>query len=332
MLHITISRNICKDFIIPMDINDMAVPVTIVMKSVKRTACNANIVFYLSEKGNVFMKKTINILFSFILVSILLLSSGCINLEYDFKDYGDGVELVKCNLNKSVVTVPAEHNGKPVVKIGYQAFAWKKLIKQIILPESVTEIDTMAFWFTTRLEDIQFGGLKRMESNLFPGCDKLTSLTLPISLETIESDCLSDLENLAEIFVSEQSETFTAVDGVLYSKDMTCLVAYPCAKSGETFDVPQAVIRIGERAFSGCENLKTIKLSDGLLRIEERAFIWCSYLENINIPKGVMIIEDDAFFGTPWLNKQPDDRYPGRLHEHYGKGYIKTSEEMSSEY
>ncbi|WP_044329502.1 leucine-rich repeat domain-containing protein, partial [Metamycoplasma hominis] len=62
------------------------------------------------------------------------------------------------------------------------------------------------------------------------------------------------------------------------------------------------VKEIGERAFSGCENLKEVILNKGLEKIGARAF-YDTKIEFITIPGSVKEIGESAFFGCWNLKK-----------------------------
>ena len=55
-------------------------------------------------------------------------------------------------------------------------------------------------------------------------------------------------------------------------------------------------VSIGDMAFSGCRNLKRIKLSKTLKTIGREAFSYCEKLIRPEIPAGVTCIDEDAFF------------------------------------
>lgn len=72
--------------------------------------------------------------------------------------------------------------------------------------------------------------------------------------------CLSsfafyDCTALTEITVEEGNSDYTAVDGVLFSKDMTTLHTYPAKKAGSNYVIPATVTSIGSGAFLHCSIL-----------------------------------------------------------------------------
>ena len=67
--------------------------------------------------------------------------------------------------------------------------------------------------------------------------------------------------------------------------------------------IPDSVISIGWRAFSGCSNLKEIHIPDSVISIGWRAFQECSNLTEIYIPDSVTIIGNEAFLGCESLQK-----------------------------
>ena len=65
--------------------------------------------------------------------------------------------------------------------------------------------------------------------------------------------------------------------------------------SGGNVVVPEGVTRIGDRAFSGCENLQSITLPEGVTSIGDWAFYNCKSLQSITLPEGVTSIGNGAF-------------------------------------
>ena len=76
------------------------------------------------------------------------------------------------------------------------------------------------------------------------------TVTIPATIEYISaSGPFAVCPHLKEIKVDSKSEYFTAVDGVLYTKDMTEIVAFPSKHSNATYTVPEGVKKVRGAAF-----------------------------------------------------------------------------------
>jgi len=65
-----------------------------------------------------------------------------------------------------------------------------------------------------------------------------------------------------------------SLDGVLYSKDRTALVAYP-NRHNSSYSVLDSVTRIGSGAFKGCSGLTSVTILDSVTEIGWDAFKGC---------------------------------------------------------
>lgn len=67
----------------------------------------------------------------------------------------------------------------------------------------------------------------------------------------------------------------------------------------ESISLPASVISIGDEAFAGCVNLKSLAIANdeksSLMSIGNKAFYWCKSLADISIPQNVCFIGADAF-------------------------------------
>ena len=121
--------------------------------------------------------------------------------------------------------------------------------------------------------------------------DMITEVVIKQGVTSIGSFAFRDCYNLESINVPADNNTYSSENGVLFNKNKTELLIYPAAKTNTSYTVPSSVVRIGEWAFSDCENLESISLPEGLTTIGAAAFVGCG-LKSITIPSSVVEIED----------------------------------------
>ena len=94
-----------------------------------------------------------------------------------------------------------------------------------------------------------------MPSRGFVGCEALTELTLPASIQNCgvsnTVNAFTDCVNLQNIFVADGSLYFKSVDGVLFDKNGTNLRCYPEGRTAESYRIPEGTVRVGGNAFAG---------------------------------------------------------------------------------
>lgn len=124
--------------------------------------------------------------------------------------------------------------------------------------------------------------------------EKITSVTIGKNMEMICDRPFSVCTSLRSINVHPENEYYCSVDGVLFNKTKTKLIEYPPEKSGVSYKVPDSVVEIGKGAFSYCERLTDIEMSDTVTEWGESVF-YRTGLQSIKVPKGITVIPADAF-------------------------------------
>lgn len=126
-------------------------------------------------------------------------------------------------------------------------------------------------------------------------CEAIKSLVLPSDMQWFDGYYNYQLEALEEYIVDDSSQFLTCIDGVLFTKDMKTLLAYPRNKSCTEYTIPNGVVSIGENAFAGNCHLEVVTFSDDVVWICGDAFSGCSALNTINLNNALSCIEDRAF-------------------------------------
>ena len=150
-----------------------------------------------------------------------------------------------------------------VTEIGDSAFSSCRSLKSIGIPTGVTRISQNLFFGCEALESIELHDrIEKIDFGAFCGCSSITEIYLPASVEFIGERAFSLMENLEKIKVSEDNYDYVTIDGNLYTKNKKTLLQYAPKNERESYTVPEGVKMIGEHAFAGSLNLKSITLPD----------------------------------------------------------------------
>lgn len=155
---------------------------------------------------------------------------------------------------------------RPIIKdgttvISSSAFENSKAI-QVVLPDSVTEIDYYAFKGAKNLRRVIFGsGLRTIGDHAFDGCSSLIGADIPSKVSSIGSYAFYECKNL------------------------------------ETVILPTSIGKVNKYTFAYCDSLKNVVVPRNVVSIGENAFA-CKNLQNIFVWRATTQI--DAFWlGIP---------------------------------
>jgi len=189
-----------------------------------------------------------------------------------------------------------------VTTIGGGAFFGCSSLKSITIPASVTSIESQVFYGCSSLESITIPtSVTSIGQMTFSGCSSLESITIPTSVTEIGIEAFIGCQSLKEINVDDKNTAYSSKDGVLFNKEITCIIACPGAKTN--YSIPTSVTTIGLAAFAFCSSLKSITIPASVTGIMVSAFYGCSSLKSITIPASVTEIGDQAFKGCSSLEE-----------------------------
>lgn len=194
------------------------------------------------------------------------------------------------------LVIPAEIEGLPVKEIGGSAFAWNEQIREVVLPDTITNIGFCAFNGCEMLEKINVPEcLVNLGGYAFANC---TALQGPLVLVDVESSYTfgSIFDNIPAAHISCYK---TLEDGTL-------MLEFLCDPSEEIV-IPEVVneIAVTQIGWSAAENIETVKritLPETITEIWSNAFQGCTALEQINLPAGLKSLGSYVFENCPALN------------------------------
>lgn len=277
----------------------------------------SDIVSSIIAGGTVNKNKKFIVSISCVVISTLLPLLIFINPIIFYESYEDGysVRFYATGLtNSKTITIPEEHNGKPVLGVRGDAFANISSLEEVNLPDTIKEIRGKAFKNDKKLANIKLPeNLTFLGGGAFKNCKSLKSITIPKGVTEINGETFvncSSLENvvLHDNITSIHGETFikcTLLKEINLPSKITEIRGntFQYCSSLKRIDIPTGVIRIGGHAFEGCSDLEEVNLPSTLKEIGSSAFRECSSLYQITIPKGTTVIANNAFKDSPTSKK-----------------------------
>lgn len=159
------------------------------------------------------------------------------SFEYD----GDAVytndkkRLVYCMSQETSFTIP-----EGVEIIGEMAFRGKKALKNVIIANSVKEIEHDAFYDCDELDNVYVpAGVKVVRSYAFAECDKLKKVTFAGTPEKVGRHTFDDCDQLHDIIVPVGSSKFFRKELHFIDGDTDYLVLEDPKKKAEKKDVAE---------------------------------------------------------------------------------------------
>ena len=254
------------------------------------------------------------------------------DIYYDFNGSEATVTFFEKNNNQNAytgaVTIPATvtHEGTTydVTSIGWWAFANCQGLTSVSIPNSVTSIESSAFVWCSGLTSINIpSSVKSIGSYAFSKCKGLTSVAIPEGVDSIarwafyECDALTSVSLPASLkSVGEHAfhgcESLTKAEYV--SLESLCSIdfqwlgnplyyahhLYIAGTEVTNLVIPAGVKKVGNYAFHGGSNLKSIDFGSTVETIGAWAFAGCYGITSntCTIPNCVKEIEDCAFYNT----------------------------------
>ena len=237
-----------------------------------------------------------------------------------------------------LISVEFEPNSqlKTIRKFSFHGTA----ITSVVIPDSVTNIEAMAFEACFSLKNVEFSELlttigdyafafcESLESidipssvveigeHAFYRCASLKSIKIPASVTNIGNYAFAKSSSLITISVDENNPNYKTIDGNLYSKDETTLMLYATGQKDKEFTVPDHVITISDGAFARAKYLESIIIPESVIAIDDSGYIskdytqkYCGAFENctalvrVEIKGATDTIGDQAFAGCVNLSE-----------------------------
>ena len=209
------------------------------------------------------------------------------------------------NKNPYDIDIPETLDKYTVTGIGNYAFHYLPALTNVTIPQGITSVGDYAFSDCDGLISATIEEGVPTGTNMFNGCDNLTTVKLPESLTTIADGSFANCSALNHVTIPDNvtkigTSAFSLCNGlsdITLGRGLTTIgdFAFKNCDSLETIQLPSDLEKIGEEAFRECDILKSITLPDSVTDIGEAAFSTCPELESITIPENVTTIKSGTF-------------------------------------
>ena len=154
--------------------------------------------------------------------------------------------------------------------IAHNLYVNNNLVTNLVIPETVTEIKTFAFYFATCLISVDIpNSVTSIGNSAFKYCSELTSVTIGNSVTSIGFNAFSGCNGLTSITIPN---SVTSIGGWAF---------YDC-RGLASVTIGNSVTSIGESAFSGCNGLISVTIPNSVTNIGSNAFRQCNGLTSVN--------------------------------------------------
>lgn len=135
-------------------------------------------------------------------------------------------------------------------------------------------------------------GVEAIGPDAFSECPKLAAVTLPSTLNAMESTALRGVRSLQ---VAPSNRKYRMEDGFLIEKSPRgdCLLWVP--EEQEIVKIPDSVERIASGVFQYNFNVRAVYLPEKLEQVAPRQFRRCRSLQRVFLSKHLRVVAKDAF-------------------------------------
>jgi len=182
-------------------------------------------------------------------------------------------------------------------------------LKEIVLPNTINELDIGCFANQTNLEKINIpNSIKKIPDYAFYNCEKLDGIVLPEGVKIIGNQAFENCNKLYSIN---------------FPKSLRIIEEYAFSECATLQEVKLQNIRyIGRNAFEKCYNLKNVEIYGDIAELYSYTFDVCLNLRNVKLSDTIKSMANDTFRNCKALqtkslfeNREKIYQYKWRGHE-----------------
>ncbi len=227
--------------------------------------------------------------------------------DFTCVEHESSVSIVRA-WTSGAVTIPEVIRGKPVTKIGDQAFRSNRGILSIAVPTSVTTIGKGAFHYCNRMRSINIPtGVTVIEEGAFAECHSLESIDLHSGITSIGARAFQGCFSLAPFAIPPKVTVYSEMmfagcrkfTSITIPSHVRRIESGALSGTGITsIVIPKHVEFAPKAAFSACASLRELTIKTRWTEIGDQMFSSCRSLKSLKVPDTVVRIGDHAFLSS----------------------------------
>lgn len=180
-------------------------------------------------------------------------------------------------------------------------------LTSIVLPNNIAHIGAFALSYSGITSFTIPNNIQTIGNEAFANCTKLESIVIGNSIVSAAENMLDGCINLKKIRMLSDNSTYTIEgkifqNGMLFNESKSELIRC-CYLGSSNYIVPNGVKKVGDYAFTGCNQLESITFSDDVIMVGKYAFQNCHKLTSVKIGSGVSSMSETAFEGCANLDE-----------------------------
>ncbi|MCD7884015.1 MAG: leucine-rich repeat protein [Lachnospiraceae bacterium] len=191
-------------------------------------------------------------------------------------------EVKNTPIRGGLLEIPAGYTGIQI-KLGHSLYWGNREIRDLILPDSLRELNTGEFQNCVNLEQVLLPKyLRIMASEAFRGCTSLKEIVIPGNVTTINHGAFQECASLERAVLPKKLKNMDAH-------------AFDGCSSLREIHLPSGLKTMSMHVFAGCTSLKDVCLPPQLEKMDICCFMGCTSLETVYIPGSLKRISSSAF-------------------------------------
>ena len=175
-------------------------------------------------------------------------------------------------------------------------------LTSIVLPNNIAHIGAFALSYSGITSFTIPNNIQTIGNEAFANCTKLESIVIGNSIVSAAENMLDGCINLKKIRMLSDNSTYTIEgkifqNGMLFNESKSELIRC-CYLGSSNYIVPNGVKKVGDYAFTGCNQLESITFSDDVIMVGKYAFQNCHKLTSVKIGSGVSSMSETGTIGS----------------------------------